>query len=130
MTVQLERLLDVPAASGLGQHSLVDPYDEPHAVLGIRVVVSRDHLAAAVEMSGQDMCRNGRHPDEWTVDEIRYYAEFNVISMSAQELQQGAEAMAQMAEPDYYDRDTHAFVLAVYRAVDRAYPKLPGATRN
>jgi hypothetical protein len=123
-TIPLERLIEVPAASGLGQHSLVDPYDEPHAVLGIRVVVSRDHLAAAVEMGGHNMYGDGRHPDEWTVDEIRYFAEFNVIHMNALELQQGAEAMAQMAEPDFYDRATHALVLAVYRAVDRAYPQL------
>jgi hypothetical protein len=124
--MELEQLINVPAVSAPGQQNLVDPYDEPHAVLGIRVVVSRDHLAAAVELAGHNMYGDKRHPDEWTVDEIRYFAEFNVIHMNALELQQGAEAMAQMAEPDFYDRATHTLVLAVYRAVDRAYPKLAG----
>lgn len=124
MTISLEHLTDVPAVRGMTeQHSLVDPYDEPHAIVGLRVVVSRDHLAAAVEMGGHNMIGTERHPDEWTVAEIRYFAEFQIIEMSGLELQQGAEAMAQMAEPDFYDRATHALVLAVYRAVDRAYPK-------
>ncbi|MGW3408090.1 hypothetical protein [Streptomyces sp. NPDC000888] len=124
MTISLEHLSDVPAVRGMTeQHSLVDPYDEPHAIVGLRVVVSRDHLAAAVEMGGHNTIGTERHPDEWTVAEIRYFAEFQIIEMSGLELQQGAEAMAQMAEPDFYDRPTHALVLAVYRAVDRAYPK-------
>jgi hypothetical protein len=127
-TIPLERLIEVPASTGHGQHSLVDPYDEPHAILGIRVIVSRDHLAAAVELAGHNMWGSERHPDEWTVDEVRYLAEFNLLHMSALELQQGAEGMAQMASPDFYDPEAHEVVLAVYRAVDRAYPKL-GAGR-
>ncbi|MFD4551684.1 hypothetical protein [Streptomyces sp. NPDC058466] len=124
MTISLEHLTDAPAVrSVVEQHSLVDPYDEPHAVIGIRVVVSRDHLAAAVDMGVHKYYGDGRHPDALTVAEVRYFAESYVLTMSALELQQGAEAMAQMAEPDFYDRDTHALVLAAYRAVDRAYPK-------
>jgi hypothetical protein len=128
MTVSLERpVLPTAARSMVEQHSLVDPYDEPHSVLGIRVVVSRDHLAAAVDMGGSRYYNGDRHPDTWTVDEIRWFAEFNVIHMDALELQRGAEAMAQMAEPDFYDQETHALVLGIYRAVDRAYPKAAGA---
>ena len=123
MTVSLEHLTDLPAVRGMTeQHSVVDPYDEPHAILGIRVVVSRDHLAAAVDMGLNRHYGDGRHPDALTVAEIRYFAEAYLLSESALDLQQGAEAMAQMAEPDFYDRNTHALVLAMYRAVDRAYP--------
>ncbi len=125
MTISLEHLTDVPATRGMTeQHSIVDPYDEPHAVVGLRVVVSRDHLAAAVDMGVHKYYRSGeRHPDDLTVEEVRYFAECYLLSESALDLQQGAEAMAQMAEPDFYDRETHALVMAMYRAVDRAYPK-------
>lgn len=126
MTVSLEHLTDVPAVRGMTeQHSLVDPYDDPHAVIGLRVVVTRDLLAAAVDMGTNKYYRSGeRHPDSLTVAEVRYFAEAYILSESALDLQQGAEAMAAMAEPDFYDRNTHALVLAAYRAVDRAYPKL------
>ena len=123
MTISLEHLTNVPAVRGMTeQHSLVDPYDEPHAVLGIRVVVSRDHLAAAVDMGLNRYYGDGRHPDALTVAEIRYFAEAFVLSESALALQQGAAAMAQMAEPAFYDRPTHELVMAMYRAVDRAFP--------
>lgn len=125
--MELEELIDVPAVSAPGQHSVVDPYDEPHAVLGIRVVVTRDHIAAAVDMGVHKFHAPGeRHPDKLTVDEVRYFAEAYVLSESALEMQRGAEAMAQMAEPDFYDRPTHELVVAMYRAVDRAYPGLGG----
>ncbi|WOX09181.1 hypothetical protein [Streptomyces sp. N50] len=129
MTVTLERLTDVPATRGMtAQHSLVDPYDEPHAVIGLRVVVSRDLLAAAVDMGVNRYYKAGeRHPDDLTVEEVRYFAEAYLLSESALDLQQGAEAMAEMAEPDFYDRRTHILVLAMYRAVDRAYPKVVGS---
>lgn len=126
MTVQLEHLTDVPATRGTTeQHSLVDPYDKPHAVVGLRVVVSRDLLAAAVDMGVHKYYSPGeRHPDDLTVEEVRYFAECFVLSESALDLQQGAEAMTEMAAPDFYDRPTHALVMAMYRAVDRAYPGL------
>ncbi|MEV7976222.1 hypothetical protein [Streptomyces sp. NPDC086519] len=125
MTISLEHLTDVPSTCGMTeQHTIVDPYDEPHAVVGIRVVVSRDHLAAAVDMGINKYYGDGRHPDSLTVAEVRYFAEAYILSESALELQKGAEAMAQMAEPDFYDRATHALVLAMYRAVDRAYPRV------
>ncbi|MET9362182.1 hypothetical protein ABZX93_14830 [Streptomyces sp. NPDC006632] len=120
MTVSMER----PVRSMLDQHSLVDPYDEPHAKVRIDVVVSRDQLAAAVEMGGHSYYGNAMRPDAWTVEEIRYFAEFNILHMGALELQQGGEGLAELADPSYYDRETRAHVLAVYRAVDRAYPKM------
>lgn len=124
MAISLEHLTDVPAVCGTTeQHTMVDPYDEPHAIVGIRVVVTRDHLAAAVDMGVHKYYGDGRNPDDLTVAEIRYFAECYVLSESALEFQKGAEAMAQMAEPDFYDRPTHELVMAMYRAVDRAYPK-------
>lgn len=121
MTVSLEHLTDVPAVRGMTeQHSLVDPYDEPHAVIGLRIVVTRDHLAAGVEMGVNG---DSWHPDELTVAQVRYFAESFIVTESALEIQRGAEAMAQMAEPDFYDRAVHEHVMACYRAVDRAYPK-------
>lgn len=126
MTVSMER----PVRSMLEQHSLVDPYDEAHAKVRIDVVVSRDQLAAAVEMGGHNYYGGYMQPDAWTVEEIRYFAEFNILHMSGLELQQGAEAMAELSDPSYYDRETHAQVLAVYRAVDRAYPKMREVPRE
>lgn len=126
MTISLERLIETPAVSGRGQHSLVDPYDEPHAVIGIRVVVSRDHLAAAVDMGLNRYHGDGRRADSLTVEEIRYFAEAYILSESALGLQQGAEAMAAMAAPDFYDRFAHESTMAAYRAVDRAFPRTLG----
>ncbi|MEU6101165.1 hypothetical protein [Streptomyces flaveolus] len=119
MTISLER----PAVSDRGQHSLVDPYDEPHTVLALRVVVSRDHLAAALEDAATGHHGALTDPDAWPVDHIRYLVEHRLLAMSALELQQGAEAMAQMAEPDHYDLSVQWYIHGVYRAVDRAYPK-------
>lgn len=123
MTISLERLIDVPAASGRGQHSIVDPYDEPHTVVALRVVVSRDHLAAALEDAATGHFGALTDPDRWTVDEIRYLVEHRMLCMSALELQQGAEAMADMASPDTADTSVQGYIHGVYRAVDRAYLK-------
>lgn len=122
--MELEELIDVPAVSAPGQHTMVDPYDEPHAVLGIRVVVSRDHVAAAVDMGVHKHYGDGRSPDVLTVDEIRYLTAAFVLSESALGLQQGAEAMAQLAVEDFHEAETRAHIQACYRAADRAYPQL------
>ncbi|MEV8554837.1 hypothetical protein AB0L04_34155, partial [Streptomyces glaucescens] len=101
----------------------VDPYDEPHAVLDLRVRLSRDLLAAAVEDAGTGYYDREKDPDEWTVEEVRAFAIMTIASTSSLELQQNAVLMAQMAEPDFHETDTREYVLAVYRAVDRAFPK-------
>lgn len=123
MTISLERPLFVaePAAT---QHCLVDPYDEPHAQLSLRALVSRDQLAAAVTES-LNSYDGERHPDTWTVDEVRYHAEFQILMGGVLELQAASEAMARQAAPDYGDREAHEYALAVYRAVDRAFPNSP-----
>ncbi|MFF7521306.1 hypothetical protein [Streptomyces pseudovenezuelae] len=122
--MELEQLIDVPAVSAPGQHCLVDPYDEPHAVLGIRVVVSRDHVAAAVDMAVHKHYGDGRSADRLTVDEIRYHTAALVLSEDALGLQQAGEAMAQLAVEDFHEDETRAHIQACYRAADRAYPRL------
>lgn len=122
--VELEQLIDVPAVSAPGQHCLVDPYDEPHAVIAIRAVVSRDHVAAAVDMAIGAHYGDGRNADRLTVDEIRYHTAAFVLSESALGLQRAAEAMAQLAVEDFHEPETRAHIQACYRAADRAYPRL------
>jgi hypothetical protein len=128
MTISLER----PAVDTADKHvqpyyDMVDPHDEPHAVLDIRVRVSRDVLAAAVDDAGTGYYAGEKHPDEWTDAEVRAFAAMAISNSHLLSLQQDAVLMAQMAGPGFYDRDTHAYVLAVYRAVDRAFPKAPQA---
>jgi len=122
--VELERLIDVPAVSAPGQHCLVDPYDEPHAVISIRCVVSRDHVAAAVDMAIGQHYGDGRSADVLTVDEIRWLTAAFVLSESTLGMQQAAEAMASLAVEDFHEEVTREHIRACYRAADRAYPKL------
>lgn len=124
MTISLESLAATPATpSPVAQHSLVDPYDEAHCIIGLRVVVTRDQLAAALEDAATNYFGELTDPDGWTVEQIRYFAEHRMLCMSALELQQGAEAMAHMAGPDAGDLSLQWYVHGVYRAVDRAFPK-------
>lgn len=122
MSVSLEQPL-VVAGTAVQQHSMVDPCDEPHTTMTVRVTVSRDHLAAAVEFGASNYYGHRPDPDRWTVAEIRYFAEFQILAMGLLELQLGAESMADKAAPDCADPEVRAYILAVYRAVDRAYPK-------
>ncbi|MER5259733.1 hypothetical protein [Streptomyces sp. NPDC002855] len=126
MTVSIERPLVVSDPATVKQHLLADPYDEPQITLEFRATVSRDQIAAAVDLSLHRYYAGERHPDQWTVEEVRYHAEFQILYGSATELQEGAEGMAAMVEPDFYDQWAHARSVAVYRAVDRAYPELKG----
>lgn len=115
MTISLERPVE--------QHSMVDPYDEPHCTLSVRVVVSRDQLAAALEDAATNHFGAVTDPDGWTVEQIRHFVEHRLIVMSALELQQAAEAMADTAGPDADDLSLQWYLHAIYRAVDRAFPK-------
>ncbi|MER7174597.1 hypothetical protein [Streptomyces mesophilus] len=108
------------------QHLLADPYDKPLLTVKFRAVVSRDQLAAAVDLGLSTYNGGDRHPDTWTVAEVRYHAESQILAGSGRELQEGAEAMAEMARPDFYDPWTRERVQAVYRAVDRAFPGAGG----
>lgn len=123
MTISLERPVRLAPCSMLDQHTLVDPYDEPHAKIRIDVVLSRDHLAAAVDMGVHKFYGDGRTGDDLAVEEVRYFAESYVLTMSALELQQGAEAMAELLVEDFHEDVTRNQIRAAYRAVDRAFPK-------
>lgn len=127
MTASLEHPLVVPGPTAVQQHSLVDPRDEPRAALRTSIVVSRDQLAAALDAGLHAYYGNyDRHPDQWTNAEIHYHASHQILCWSALDLQYAAESVAEMAESDFYDREVHELVVAVYRAVDRAYPELAG----
>jgi hypothetical protein len=105
MTISLER-------AGVEPLSMVDAYDVPHAVVTVQVVVTRDQLAAAVQIGAGDFYGGERHPDELTVDEVR-----TLVRM-----QQAAEAVAAMAESSRAVPEDRAYARAAYRAVDRAFP--------
>lgn len=127
MTASLEHPLVVPGPTVVQRHSLVEPCDEPRTTLRMSIAVSRDQLAAALDMGLHAYYGNyDRHPDQWTTAEIHYHASHQILCWSALDLQQAAESVAEMAEPDFYDREVHELVMAVYRAVDRAYPELAG----
>ncbi|AWT42823.1 MULTISPECIES: hypothetical protein [Streptomyces] len=118
MTISLER----PAVPVVGVTNLVEPYDEQHAVVTVQMVVSRDQLAAAVE-DAATKAYGIQDPDELSVEEVRSLAAFSLAWMSALELEQGAQSMAHMAGPDADDVSLQWYIHAVYRAVDRAFPK-------
>ncbi len=117
MTISLER----PAVPVGGVQDLVEPYAERHAVVEVRLAVTRDQLAAAVEM-GASHTYGIQDPDRLTVEEVREFAALNLAAMSALELEQGAQAMVSMAGPDADDVSLQWYVRGVYRAVDRAFP--------
>lgn len=123
MTISLERPVRLAPCSMLDQHTLVDPYDEPHTKIRIDVVLSRDHLAAAVDMGVHKFYGDGRTGDDLTVEEVRYFAAAFVLSEGALGAQQGAEAMAELLVEDFHEDVTRNQILACYRAVDRAFPK-------
>lgn len=119
MTISVER----PAVPADGVQDMVEPYDVRHAVVTVRMAVSRDQLAAAVE----DAATKGygiKDPDALSVEEVRSLAAHSLAWMSALELEQGARAMAHMAGPDAGDVSLQWYVRGVYRAVDRAFPSV------
>lgn len=119
MTISLER----PAVPASSVEDMVEPYDERHTVVTLQLAVSRHQLAAALEDAAVRFEGELTDPDEWAVEQIRDWVSFNLSHMSALELEQGAQSMAEMAAPDYYDTSLQWFVHGVYRAVDRAFPK-------
>lgn len=115
MTISVERAAVEPL-------SMVDAYDVPHAVVTVQVVVTRDQLAAAVQLGAGDFYGGERHPDELTVDEVWTLVRMNLACMSALELQQAAEGVYMMAESSRAVPEDRAYARAAYRAVDRAFP--------
>jgi hypothetical protein len=118
MTISLER----PAVPVGDVQDMVEPHDEQHTVVTVRLAVSRDQLAAAVE-DAATKAYGIQDPDALSVDEVRSLAAFSLAWMSALALEQGARAMAHMAGQDADDVSLQWYIHAVYRAVDRAFPK-------
>jgi hypothetical protein len=118
MTISLER----PALPA-DVVDMVEPGDERHTVVTVRLAVSRHHLAAAVEDAFVNE-HGGIVPDTdgWAVEDIRRWAAFSLACMSALELEQGALAMERMAGPEADDVSLQWWVHGIYRAVDRAFP--------
>lgn len=117
MTISLER-----PALPVGGVQDVTSSQEPHAVVEVRMAVTRDQLAAAVEM-GASQSYGTQDPDTLTVEEIRELAAFNLACMGALELEQGARSMVFLAGPDADDLSVQWYIHGIYRAVDRAFPK-------
>lgn len=106
------------------QH-LEDAWAEGHrAVVTLRVALSRDHLAAALDLSTEGNEVRERDMDNWSVQFIREQTEMNVHLASAMELDEGAEAMRELLDPNGPDTSSLPLTEAVYRAIDRAYPEV------
>lgn len=118
MTISLER----PVLPADGVQDMVEPYDERHTVVTVRLAVSRDQLAAAVE-DAATKAYGIQDPDALSVEEVRSLAAFSLAWMSALELEQGARSMALLAGPDADDLSVQWYIHGIYRAVDRAFPK-------
>lgn len=104
---------------------VVDGNDSPHAVITTRAVLSRDQLAALVEMGGSSFEAWSRHPDEWSAELVRAFAESYLVSCDTLTIQCRAESIAELAEHgDPRDPAVQPLMQAVYRAVDRAYPEV------
>ncbi|MFJ6846419.1 hypothetical protein ACIQRE_27570 [Streptomyces griseoluteus] len=123
MTISLgQPALGLVDRSMVEPYSVVDPRDEPHTDITVRVRVSRDQLAAAVEQ-GIQYYGTERHPSEWTDEEVRAFAAMNLIALDELELQQNAESMARIADGPHPCPVERGRVLAVYAAVDRVFLK-------
>ncbi|TGB09788.1 hypothetical protein [Streptomyces sp. MZ04] len=110
---------------------VAEPCDGPHATLTMQAVVSRDQLAALVEMGGSSFEAWSRHPDEWPVELVRAFAESYMVSCDTLTIQMRAESIARLAEDgDPSDPSVQPLMQAVYRAVDRAYPQPAGSPRE
>lgn len=100
--------------------TMVDAYDEPHVTLTLRVTVTRDQLAGALDFAAAG---SKQSPDSWTTEQIRNWTESSIALMDCLELQQAGEGMAALAfGPIDGDASLVEPARAVYRAVDRAYP--------
>jgi len=128
MTIPLKQSGAPAALPPAATTTMVDAYDEPHVTLTLRVTVTRDQLAGALDFATTTARGEEGHPDTWTVEQIRNWTEGSIALMDCLELQQSGEAMATLAAgPVDGDGSLMELVQALYRAIDRAYPA-PGVT--
>lgn len=95
-----------------------DAVDDVVAVVAVKVAMTRDMLAVALDLAGAG--RYDENPDAWTVEWIRESVEIQLCIEGPFTIQQDAATFADMAlDPSVGDR-----VRAEYRAIDRAYPHI------
>lgn len=121
MTISLERPVS-PQQQVTPHYSVVDPYERPHAVVEVRIEVTRDQLAAALESGATGYYGGAVNADALPVEEVRAFVQMNLATMSSLELQRDAEMLAEMAAEGFYDAAARDYVRAIYRAVDRTFP--------
>ncbi|MFJ8822398.1 hypothetical protein ACIREE_11510 [Streptomyces sp. NPDC102467] len=134
MTISMERPLfddgqavtELPAPAP-SQRVAMEDGDDVRAVVTARVALSRDHLAAAADLSAQDS--GYPNPDTWSVDYTRFLVEVSLAHCTMLDLSQDAEALQKLLDEEGPDTSVLRVVQAVYRAVDRAYPPQPAAVR-
>lgn len=99
---------------------LTDSGSDRVAVLTLRTAVDRDMLALAADKStlGDDA-----DPDEWTIEFTREAAEYELAMTGAYEIWRDSHLIASMID----DPQVGPRVRAIYRAIDRAYPKAVSA---
>lgn len=98
---------------------------EYRAIATVRLALTRDHLAAAADLSAQN---DGYiNPDMWSEDYTRHLVEQSLAHERALILDEGAVTMAELLDPNGPDVSLLPVVQALYRAIDRAYPPQPPA---
>lgn len=93
-----------------------DPDEDVRAVVTVRVAMTRDMLATALDLATGN-CEE--HPDSWSVEYIRESVELQLTYENFIELEQTSQGYGEWGE---IDLSIKPYMQAVYRAVDRAYP--------
>ncbi|MFJ7207489.1 hypothetical protein ACIQWR_28610 [Streptomyces sp. NPDC098789] len=94
-----------------------DPGEDVHAVITLQVAMTRDMLAAALDLAAGN-CEES--PDSWSVEFIRESIELQMTYENFLHLERSAQGYAEWGD---IDDSIKPFIQAAYRAVDRAYPK-------
>jgi hypothetical protein len=100
---------DIFGATDLGE--------DVHAVVTVRVAMTRDMLATALDLAAGN-CEE--HPDTWSVEYIRESVELQLTFENFTALDCQSRGYAEWGD---IDESVKPYIQAVYRAIDRAYPK-------
>jgi hypothetical protein len=97
-----------------------EPGNDVHALITVRVALTRDMLAVALEDAAA--LNYDEHPDSWSISYIRESVELYVAQTGYLRLLESENLLSDFleTEPPGEARDR---AQAVYRAVDRAYPR-------
>ncbi len=96
-----------------------DPGETVYAVVTVRVAMTRDMLATALDLAAGN-CE--KHPDTWSVEYIRESVELQLTYENFVELERSAQSYSEWGD---IDESIKPYIQAIYRAVDRAYPQAP-----